>query len=79
MAQRELYSGGEHPFGYDIAGDGKLRHLVPNEAEQGVIAQMRAARARGDTYRAIGKAHGKQPMAMRRILIREEHRGEPGQ
>ena len=78
MSQRGLHSGGERPFGYDIVRAGKLRHLVPNEAEQGVIAQMRAARARGDTYRAIGKAHGKQPMAVRRILIREEHRGEPG-
>jgi putative DNA-invertase from lambdoid prophage Rac len=71
MAARGLHSGGERPFGYDIVREGKLRRLVRNEAEQGVIAQMRGARSRGDSYRAIGKAFGKPPMTVRRILMRE--------
>lgn len=72
MSQRGLHSGGERPFGYDIVREGKLRRLVPNDAEQRIIAEMRAARARGDSYRAIGSVHGKQPMTVRRILMRED-------
>ena len=41
MAARGLHSGGERPFGYDIIRDGKLRRLVPNEAEQRIIACAR--------------------------------------
>jgi DNA invertase Pin-like site-specific DNA recombinase len=51
MASRGLHSGGERPFGYDIVPDGKLRRLVPNEAEQRIIAEMREARERGDSFR----------------------------
>jgi DNA invertase Pin-like site-specific DNA recombinase len=72
MSQRGLHSGGERPFGYDIVREGKLRRLVPNDAEQRIIAEMRAARARGDSYRAIGSVHRKQPMTVRRILMRED-------
>lgn len=72
MSQRGLHSGGERPFGYDIVREGKLRHLVPNDAEQQAIAEMRAARARGASFRAIGAVHGKQPMAVKRILQRAE-------
>jgi hypothetical protein len=71
MARRGLHSGGERPFGYDIVREGKQRWLVSNEQEQGVIAKMRAARERGETYRAIGAAYGKPPMTVRRILMRE--------
>ena len=73
MAARGLHSGGSRPFGYDIVSedDGKVRRLVPNEGEQAVIEQMRQERAGGSTYRQIGKAHGKQAMAVRRILRRE--------
>jgi DNA invertase Pin-like site-specific DNA recombinase len=71
MASRGLHSGGERPFGYDIVPDGKLRRLVPNEAEQQTIAEMRKARDRGDSFRTIGKAFGKPPMTVRRILMRE--------
>jgi putative DNA-invertase from lambdoid prophage Rac len=71
MASRGLHSGGERPFGYDIVREGKDRRLVPNEAEQRAIAGMREARGRGDSYRAIGKAFGKPPMTVRRILLRE--------
>ena len=72
MAARGLHSGGERPFGYDIIRDGKLRRLVPNEAEQRVIAQMRKAREHDDSFRAIGTAFGKPPMTVRRILMREQ-------
>jgi len=71
MASRGLHSGGERPFGYDIVPDGKVRRLVPNEAEQRIIAEMRKARERGDSFRAIGKAFSKPPMTVRRILLRE--------
>jgi DNA invertase Pin-like site-specific DNA recombinase len=71
MAQRGLHSGGERPFGYDIVREGKLRRLVPNDQEQLTIEQMREARDRGDSYRTIGRAHGKTGMAVRRILLRE--------
>jgi DNA invertase Pin-like site-specific DNA recombinase len=71
MASRGLHSGGQRPFGYDIVPDGKLRRLVPNVDEQKVIARMREARERGDSFRAIGKAFGKPPMTVRRILLRE--------
>jgi DNA invertase Pin-like site-specific DNA recombinase len=71
MASRGLHSGGERPFGYDIVPDGKLRRLVPNKEEQRTIAKMRKARDRGDSFRTIGKAFGKPPMTVRRILLRE--------
>ena len=71
MASRGLHSGGERQFGYDIVREGKLRRLVPNEEEQRVIAEMRAARERGESYHTIGRAHGKTATAVRRILLRE--------
>jgi DNA invertase Pin-like site-specific DNA recombinase len=73
MASRGLHSGGSRPFGYDIVieDDGKARRLVPNTPEQAVIQQMRRERDKGATYRQIAKAHNKQPMAVRRILLRE--------
>jgi putative DNA-invertase from lambdoid prophage Rac len=71
MARRGLHSGGERPFGYDIIREGSLRRLVPNEAEQQTIVQMREARTRGDSFRVIGQAFGKPPMTVRRILMRE--------
>lgn len=74
MASRGLHSGGERPFGYDIVPEGKLRHLIPNAAEQRTIAEMQKARERGDSFRTIGKAFGKPPMTVRRILLREASR-----
>ena len=71
MAARGLHSGGERPFGYHIVRNGKERRLIPNKEEQRIIAEMRRARERGDSYRAIGSRFGKPPMTVRRILLRE--------
>jgi len=48
--QRNRYLGGSVPFGFRVGDDGGL---VPNEAEQAVIAQARALCADGATLRAI--------------------------
>ncbi len=39
------------PYGFDVANDGVT--LVPNEAEQEVIASIRAMRSKGRTLVAI--------------------------
>ena len=52
--------------------DGKIRRIVPNEAEMAVIEQMKAMRRDGATYRAIGAVTGHQPTSVRRILERVE-------
>ena len=51
--QRNRYLGGIVPFGFRIGEDGSL---VPEDAEQAVIAQARALRAGGATLRAIQTA-----------------------
>jgi putative DNA-invertase from lambdoid prophage Rac len=48
--QRNRYLGGIVPFGFRVGGDGGL---AADEAEQVVIAQARALRAKGATLRAI--------------------------
>jgi putative DNA-invertase from lambdoid prophage Rac len=48
--QRGRYLGGRIPFGFTVGSDGAL---VPNEAQQVVITEMRALRAQGAPYRAI--------------------------
>jgi hypothetical protein len=45
---------GTVPYGYDLAEDGTT--LVPNEAEQAVIADIRAMRADGWTLEKIAAA-----------------------
>lgn len=45
---------GTVPYGFDLADDG--RTLVPNEAEQSVIAEIRELRARGATMPKIAAA-----------------------
>jgi site-specific DNA recombinase len=44
---------GTMPYGYDLADDGVT--LVPNEAEQAVVATMKAMRASGATLEAIAE------------------------
>jgi putative DNA-invertase from lambdoid prophage Rac len=48
--QRNRYLGGIVPFGFRVGGDGGL---VPDAAEQGLIAHARTLRADGATLRAI--------------------------
>jgi putative DNA-invertase from lambdoid prophage Rac len=75
-----IFSGGRRPFGYDIVEvpggrteNGKpLKNLVPNAEEQAKLARMRKMRAKGKTYRDIGKAEGiKDPKSVLRILGRK--------
>jgi DNA invertase Pin-like site-specific DNA recombinase len=70
LAQQGLYSGGKRPFGFDIVGEGKARRLVENADEQGVIAEMRKLRGRGESFHKIAAAVGMQPMSVKRILDR---------
>ena len=44
---------GAVPYGFDVAHDGTT--LVPNEAEQAVIADIRTMRSKGTTLEAIAK------------------------
>lgn len=66
LAAQGVYNGGKRPFGSDIV-DGRL---VPNEAEQATLAQIRSMRASGAGYREIARAIGKQPMTVKRIIDR---------
>jgi putative DNA-invertase from lambdoid prophage Rac len=59
-----LYGGGPRPFGFDVVGDGDAKRLIPNAAEQAVLAQMKAMRQAGATYREIGAVSGHQPMTI---------------
>lgn len=59
--RRNRYLGGLVPYGFRVGKDGDL---VPDAAEQAVIAQARALRAEGTTLRAIQSAmeaqHGRK-------------------
>jgi putative DNA-invertase from lambdoid prophage Rac len=72
LTSRGVYSGGKRPFGYDIVGDGEISRMVPNEAEMAVIERMKAMRAEGATFRAIGAVTGHGPKSVQRILERVE-------
>jgi DNA invertase Pin-like site-specific DNA recombinase len=43
--------GGDRPYGFTVAADGKT--LLPDAAEQRLIASIRAARTRGLSQRAL--------------------------
>lgn len=72
LAQDQRYLGGAVPFGYRVADgdDGKL-YLVSDDAEQDELAQMRAMRAAGASYRTIGQRFGRDPSTLRRIILRQ--------
>jgi DNA invertase Pin-like site-specific DNA recombinase len=67
LASQGVYNGGKRPFGYDIV-DGRL---MPNAAEQKVLARMRSMKAAGHGYREIGRAVGKEATTVKRILSRQ--------
>ena len=48
-ASRLLFNGGKRPFGFDIEGEGKDRHLVPNPTEQAALARGKALQSEGAT------------------------------
>jgi putative DNA-invertase from lambdoid prophage Rac len=72
LASQRIFGGGRRAFGSNVVMDGKIRRLVPNEAEMAVIEQMKAMRREGASYRAIGAITGHGPMSVRRILERME-------
>jgi putative DNA-invertase from lambdoid prophage Rac len=55
-AAQRLYNGGKRPFGFDVVGEGKKRHLVPNAHEQAALARARAMQKAGASLREIGAA-----------------------
>jgi putative DNA-invertase from lambdoid prophage Rac len=52
-AEQRLYNGGKRPFGFDVEGEGKNKHLVPNITEQAALARGKALQSEGATLRAI--------------------------
>src|ERR1700733_12722806 len=70
LASQGIFGGGRRPFGSNVVMDGKIRRIVPNEAEMAVIKRMQAMRRDGATYRAIGAVTGHQPTSVQRILER---------
>jgi putative DNA-invertase from lambdoid prophage Rac len=70
LTSQGVFSGGRKPFGFDIVQDGEVQRMVPNAAEQAVIERMKAMRAAGATYRAIGGEVGMFGRTVQRILDR---------
>ena len=52
-ASQLLFNGGKRPFGFDVEGEGKNRHLVPNPTEQAALTRGKALQSEGATLRAI--------------------------
>jgi DNA invertase Pin-like site-specific DNA recombinase len=52
-ASQLLFNGGKRPFGFDVKGEGKDKHLVPNASEQAALARGKALQSEGATLRAI--------------------------
>ncbi|MER9628025.1 recombinase family protein [Mesorhizobium sp. M0296] len=77
LAAQGVYGGGKVPFGYDRADD----RLVANAAQQAILADMKAMRDEGHSYRGIadqlmGRANLK-PMSIKRMLDRLDGIPEP--
>ncbi len=69
LAAQGRYNGGKRPFGFDIMGD----RLVPNEAEQAALADMRTMREAGASLPMIAAKHGTHPATVKRYLERQGH------
>ena len=52
-ASQLVFNGGKRPFGFDVEGEGKNRHLVPNPTEQAALTRGKALQSEGATLRAI--------------------------
>jgi putative DNA-invertase from lambdoid prophage Rac len=72
LTSKGVFSGGKRPFGFDIVEDGDIQRVAPNAAEQSIIERMKAMRAKGATYRAIGGEFGMYGRTIQRILERME-------
>ena len=68
LAADGVYAGGSKPYGYDVDGNGKL---VPNDAEQAVIAKIMELHGQGQSPRKIGDALGMAHMTVRRLIARK--------
>ena len=66
LASQGVYAGGKVPFGHQVVAG----QLVEVPAEQDALKDMIARRGRGESYHAIGAAHGKTGTTVRRILNR---------
>ena len=71
LASRGVFSGGRRQFGFDIVSIGGEKRLVPNKAEQTLLARMREMRAAGKSLREIGAVVGKEATTVKRILERD--------
>jgi putative DNA-invertase from lambdoid prophage Rac len=74
LANQGVYCGGKRPFGFDIvegATPDAAKVLVKNNAEQAVLAKMRARREAGDSYAKIGAMVGKDAKSVMRMLANE--------
>jgi putative DNA-invertase from lambdoid prophage Rac len=74
LASQGIFNGGKRPFGLDIVLDGEVRRFVPNAEETATIERMKAMRAAGATFRAIGAATGRPHKSVQRILERAERK-----
>jgi putative DNA-invertase from lambdoid prophage Rac len=54
-ASQRLFNGGKRPFGFDVEGEGKNRHLVPNANEQAALARARAMRDEQKSLRDVAQ------------------------
>lgn len=70
LASKGVFSGGRRQFGFDIVTIDGEKRLVPNDAEQAQLAQMRDMRAAGKSLREIGAIIGKEATTVKRILER---------
>jgi putative DNA-invertase from lambdoid prophage Rac len=59
-ASQQLFNGGKRPFGFDIEGEGKDRHLVPNAHEQAALARGKALQAEDKSLRDISAAWSRE-------------------
>jgi DNA invertase Pin-like site-specific DNA recombinase len=60
LAAQGRFLGGRKPFGFDIVGAGKEKHLVPNTHEQAALARMKTLRKRGKSLREIAETVAKE-------------------
>lgn len=72
LTAQGIFSGGKRPYGFDIVKEGDVQRMVPKAAEQAIIERMKAMRASGATYRAIGGEFGMYGRTVQRILDRQQ-------
>jgi putative DNA-invertase from lambdoid prophage Rac len=66
-ASQQLFNGGKRPFGFDVVGEGKNKHLVPNALEQDALARAKAMRDEGKSLRDVAKVWAEAPYNLSRL------------